>query len=170
MPFAVPRFGGQCQGSHRRATRAAHVARTAIRVGPPALLIGELRHWRRRPSSGGLPGAGAHSFALRELRRPLRPDTPGPSRCASWAWQVSGQSADRIPLIRRLESGGAVQQGRLSTRTLCGQSVGPRHKILPRTCELPRNVLRRVHSAPPLPLAPSPPMPSRRPLRSLTRF
>ena len=170
MPFAVPRFGGQRLRSHRRATRAAHVALTAIRVGPPALFIGEPRHWLRRPSSGGLQGAGAQSFALRELLRPLRPDAAGPSRAASWAWRARGQPGRSFSLIREAEAGGAVQQGRLSTRTLCGQSVGPRLEILSRTCELPRNVLRRVHSTPPLPLAPSPPMPSRRPLRSLTRF
>ena len=40
----------------------------------------------------------------------------------------------------------------------------------PRSSEPPRNLRRRVHSAPPLPLAPSPPMPSRRPLRSLSGF
>ena len=37
----------------------------------------------------------------------------------------------------------------------------------PRSSEPPRNLRRRVHSAPPLPLAPSPPMPSRRPSAAL---
>lgn len=125
LPVAVPRFGGQRLGSHRRATRAAHVARTAIRVGPPALFIGEPRHWLRRPSSGGLQGAGAQSFALRELLRPLRPDAAGPSRCASWPWRARGQPGRSFSLIRGAEAVGAGHPGRLSTRTLLKQSDSP---------------------------------------------
>lgn len=138
MPFAVPRFGGQRLGSHRRAMRAAHVARTAIRgTRPPHASSRRVTGDGVRPLVG-LQGARAQSFALRELLRPLRPDASGPSRRAPWAWQAISQPGRSLSPIRGAEAVGAGHPGRLSTRTLLGQSDSPAaahghgHPIRPR--------------------------------------
>lgn len=139
--------------------RAAHVARTAIRVGPPAPRIEQASHWRRRPSSGGLQGAGAQSFALRELLRPLRPDAAGPSRAASWAWRALGQPGRSFLLICGAEAVGAGHPGRLSTRTLLKQSDSPAaahghgHPIRPRIF-VGASTLRPLSPWPPHPPCP----------------
>lgn len=75
MPFAVPRFGGQRLGSHRRAMRAAHVARTAIRGTRPTHRAGEslatasVLWWAcREPEPSPLPCESSCAHFVRTLR------------------------------------------------------------------------------------------------------
>ena len=108
---------------------------------------------------------------MRELLRPLRPDAADPSRCASWAWRARGQPGRSFSLIREAEAVGAGHPGRLSTRTLLKQSDSPAaahghgHPSRPGIF-VGASTLRPLSPWPPSP----PPMPSRRPLRSLSGF
>ena len=148
-------------GPRRADSHSSRPARPTHR-GAEALATASVLWW----------AAGSRSPVLCLERAPA-PTSSG--RCGPITRRVMGmegsRSAGPIGLAHPRSRGSRRGSSGPSQHADASQAVRlPSCSSWPRSSDPPRNLRRRVHSAPPLPLAPSPPMPSRRPLRSLSGF
>lgn len=161
--WSTPGIASTCHesGPRRADSHSSRPARPTHR-GAEALATASVLWW----------AAGSRSPVLCLERAPA-PTSSG--RCGPITRRVMGmegsRSAGPIGLAHPRSRGRRRGSSGPSQHADASQAVRlPSCSSWPRSSEPPRNLRRRVHSAPPLPLAPSPPMPSRRPLRSLSGF
>ena len=159
--WSTPGIASTCHesGPRRADSHSSRPARPTHR-GAEALATASVLWW----------AAGSRSPVLCLERAPA-PTSSG--RCGPITRRVMGMAGSRsagpIGLAHPRSRGSRRGSSGPSQHADASQAVRlPSCRSWPRSSEPPRNLRRRVHSAPPLPLAPSPPMPSRRPLRSLS--